>query len=131
MSNLRRRSKTRLKAPTALVAVSLVLFTAFIVGGGVYDLLDHPPPIRGRQGGIITVFGVQSEQTLLESLVSMVFSVLIFLGLFISYGSTQIIYDSKRATTTLILGIALILMGLAGSHYLLTLKRLVLSKYGY
>ena len=126
VSDLRYRSKTRLRVPLTLVTVSIVLFTTFIVGGGIYDLLDDPLTfwVSPGSGRVYSVHGRMGEQTLNESLLSMVFTVLIFSGLFSSYRSTQFAYDSKRATTMLILGIALILLGLSGSHYLLILKRL-------
>ncbi len=100
------------------------MFTAFLAGGGIYDMIDNPPTIfPGPQGGWITVHPYPGEQTLNESLVSMVLTLLMFGGMLVSYRSTKIVYDSKRANQMLILGIALILMGLAGSHYLLILKR--------
>jgi uncharacterized membrane protein (DUF373 family) len=46
-------------------------------------------------------------------------------GLIVSYRSTRVSGDIKKANYMLILGIALIIMGLAGSHYLLILKRTV------
>ena len=107
----------------ALVTASVVLFTVFIVSGGIYDLLDDPLAIvPGPRGGWIAVHPLPGEQTLNESILSMVFTLLIFTGLFASYRSTQIAYDSKQATTMLILGIALVLLGLSGSHYLFRIK---------
>ncbi len=120
-----RHRKTRMRAPLTLITVSLVLFTAFIVGGGIYDLLDNPPALLPGPKGWVAVHPYMSEQTLNESILSMIFTLLIFVGMFTAYRSTQIAYDSKRATTMLILGIALILLGLSGSHYLLILKRQV------
>jgi len=114
-----------MRAPLTLITVSLVLFTAFIVGGGIYDLLDNPPALLPGPKGWVAVHPYMSEQTLNESILSMIFTLLIFVGMFTAYRSTQIAYDSKRATTMLILGIALILLGLSGSHYLLILKRQV------
>jgi hypothetical protein len=46
-------------------------------------------------------------------------------GLILSYKSAKVANDSGKANTMLIIGIALILMGLAGSHYLLILKRTI------
>ena len=129
--DLRYRSKIRLRVPMALVTASIVLFTAFIVGGGIYDMLDDPLPILRGPQGYIAVRGDPQAQTQLESALSMLFTVLSFVGIFISYRSTQVIYDSKRATATLILGIALILLGLSGSYYLLNLKRIILRRYGF
>jgi len=113
-----------------LITVAIVLFTAFFTGGGLYDIFDNPPTIIGGQGGYIAVRGFMNEQTLTESFLSMVLTVLVFSGLYSSYRSTQIIYDTKRAKTTMIVGIALILMGLAGSYYLVNLKLYVLRTYG-
>lgn len=124
VSNLRHR-RIRVRAPLTLITVAVVLFTAFIAGGGIYDLLDDPPAILPGPQGWIAVYPAMDKQTLNESILSMVFTVLVFVGLFTSYRSTQVAYDSKRATTMLILGIALILLGLSGSHYLLILKRRV------
>ena len=124
VGDLRHRSKTRLKVPLTLVTASIVLFTTFIVGGGIYDLLDNPQAIVPGGRGWVAVSPYMDKQTINESILSMVFTVLIFVGLLSSYRSTQVAYDSKRATTMLILGIALILLGLSGSHYLLILKRL-------
>ena len=120
-----RHRKTRVRAPLTPITVSLVLFTAFIVGGGIYDLLDNPPALLPGPRGWVAVYPAMDRQTLNESILSMIFTLLIFVGMFTSYRSTQIAYDSKRATTMLILGIALILLGLSGSHYLLILKRQV------
>lgn len=113
-----------MKVPLALVTASVVIFTAFIVAGGIYDLLDEPLVLLPGPKGWIAIHPLMSEQTLNESILSMVFTLLIFTGLFASYRSSQIAYDSKRATMMLVIGIALILLGLSGSYYLLRLKQL-------
>lgn len=130
LEGLRFRSRTRPRMPTALVTVSIVLFTAFIVGGGIYDILDEPPTILRGEQGYIAVRGSMQDQTLMESILVMFLTVLVFAGLFASYRSTQVIYDSRRATTMLILGISLLILGLSGSYYLLSLKRIILRRFG-
>ena len=122
ISDLKHRSRARPKVPLTLVTASVILFTIFIVGGGIYDLLDNPLVIVAGPQGWIAIHPVLSEQTLNESFLSMIFNLLIFTGLFASYRSTQVAYDSKRATTMLVLGIALVLLGLSGGHYLLRVK---------
>ena len=107
-----------------LIAWAAVLFFAFAAGGGIYDLLDNPISIWPGAGGWIAVHPYMAEQTLNESLVSMILTVFMFSGVLVAYKSTQVVYDSKKANTMLLIGIALVLMGLAGSHYLLILKRL-------
>ena len=103
----------------------MILFTAFIAGGGIYDLLDNPPSLYpvGTRWGAVHPF--QGEQTINESIVSMTLTLFMVGGLIVSYKSAKVTNDSKRSNTMLIIGISLILMGLAGSHYLLILKRTI------
>ena len=122
ISGLKHKSRMRVRVPLALITASIVFFTVFIVGGGIYDLLDNPLVIVAGPQGWISIHPLLSEQTLNESILSMLFNLLIFIGLFASYRSTQVTYDSKRATTMLVMGIAFILLGLSGSHYLLRIK---------
>lgn len=109
-----------------LLIWAVVIFSAFMAGGGIYDLLDNPLSIvPGPGGGWIVVHPYAGEQTLNESLVSMILMGFMFAGMLSSYLSTKVPYDQKRANTMLIIGIALILLGLSGSHWLLILKRTV------
>ncbi len=129
--DIRHGSKPRLRVPITLVTVSVVLFTAFIVSGGIYDILNNPLTVfRGPQG-YIAVRGDMQEQTLMESVLSMMFTVLTFGGLLTAYKSTQVIYDSRRALTMLIIGISLLVLGLSGSYYLLNLKGIVWRQFGF
>lgn len=103
----------------------MILFTAFIAGGGIYDLLDNPPSLYPLGNRWVAVHPFQGEQTINESIVSMVLTLFTVGGLIVSYRSAKITNDSRQANMMLIIGIALILLGLAGSHYLLILKRTV------
>jgi len=124
MYGSRAKSMARPRAPVALISVAVVLFAVFIAGGGIYDLFDNPPAILPGPRGWIAVHPYAGEQTLNESILSMVFMTLIIVGLYSAYRSTQVTYDSKRATSLLVTGVALILLGLSGSHYLIILKRI-------
>jgi hypothetical protein len=107
-----------------MVAWTIILLTVFISGGGMYDILDDPPVLfPGPQGGWIAIHPYMSEQTLNESLVSMILTFFMFGGMLAAYRSSQVTYDTKRANTLLILGIVLIVLGFVGSHYLIILKR--------
>ena len=103
----------------------MILFITFISGGGIYDLLDNPPSLCPVGGRWVAVHPFQGEQTINESIVSMALTLFMVGGLILSYKSAKVANDSRKANTMLIIGIALILMGLAGSHYLLILKRTI------
>jgi len=117
---------TGIKMPLRLLTVAVVLFSIFIVGGGIYDVLTNPPAIRRWGTGWTAIEPFSDEQTLSESLVSMILAGLTFAGLLVSYRSTQVAYDRRKANTMLLGGIALIVLGLAGSYYLIFLKRRLL-----
>ncbi|MEM4727042.1 MAG: hypothetical protein QXD04_02155 [Candidatus Bathyarchaeia archaeon] len=126
-----RRFRWKTGTVETLISVLVVVFTAFIAGGGIDNLIDRPPTIIGFSGLYVAVRGLQDEQTLMESALSMLFLTLTFLGLLTSYRSTRVVYDMRRASMTLFLGIALIALGLSGSFYLLSLKQMVLRQLGY
>lgn len=121
-----RKGKRRPRVSMTLVAWAVVLFSAFIAGGGIYDLLDKPYSFwPGAGGGLVPVHPYAGEQTLNESIVSMALTFFMFAGMLLAYKSTQVAYDSKKANTMLVIAIALVLLGFAGNHYLLILRRLV------
>ena len=108
------------------VSVVIIVFAAFIAGGGIYDLLDDPPSIFPGPGGTwLAVHPYMGEQTINESIVSMVLTLFMVGGLIVSYRSTRVTNDSKKANSMLAIGIALVLLGLAGSQYLMVLKRTI------
>ena len=103
----------------------MILFVAFIAGGGIYDLLDNPPSLYPVGGRWVAVHPFQGEQTINESIVSMALTLFTVGGLIVSYRSSQVTNDTKKANSMLAIGIALILLGLAGSQYLMILKRTI------
>lgn len=122
-------SRGSLRAPKSLktlILAAFVIFCVFISGGGIYDMLDNPPSIVPGPGGTwLAIHPYTGEQTLNESVVAMFLNACMFGGLLIAYKSSQETRNSKKANYMLIVGLALVLLGLAGSHYLLQLKRTV------
>ena len=125
LSGLGRRGRRGPRLSMTLIAWAAVLFSAFIASGGVYDLLDDPLTVIPAGGGWVLVDPRPGEQTLNESLVVMILTMFMFTGMLVAHRSTQVVYDHKKANMMLILGITLILLGLAGSHYLIILKRTI------
>jgi hypothetical protein len=116
------------RASMKFVAIAAVIFCIFLIGGGIYDLLENPPSILPGPGDSwIAIHPYMGEQTLNESFVNMVLNSLTFVGMVLALKSTQIVYDSKRANTMLIISLVLILLGSAGNHFLMVLKRNVAS----
>jgi len=125
-----REVSLRSKTSSLIILAALILFAAFIASGGLYDIFDSPPTVIGLQEGYLAFRGYLNEQTLLESIFSMILLTITFIGLYLSHRSTQIMYDSKRARAMLVMGIALILLGLSGSFYMINLKSYILRQFG-
>lgn len=123
-----RRGKPGQTISMTAIAWIVVVFVAFIAGGGIYDILDNPLTILPGPGGRwISVHPYMSEQTLNESIVSMLLTFSMFAGVYLSYRSTKVAFDQKKANRMLMLGIALTIIGLAGSQYIIVLKRMAAS----
>ena len=61
-------------------------------------------------------------QTVLEGLGFMILTFFMVIGMYLSYSSTKVKYDPNKARSYLLLGAALLLIGLLGSQYLMNLK---------
>lgn len=113
----------RFKIPQSVIILVVIAFATFIMGGGVYDLLERPVSyLPGPTGGLITVYPSINEQTLNESVIAMSFYAFTFAGFILSYRSSQIRYNPRQFRMTLILGITLLIVGVIGCNYLIVLK---------
>lgn len=112
-----------IKVPRSLLIFLVIAFIIFIVGGGIYDLINRPPSMFPTQQGWVGVNPYMSEQTINESIFAMLATSSILGGLLLAYKGTFVMYDRQKANMMLIAGISLILLGLSGNYYLLFLKR--------
>lgn len=119
----RRLRRFRLRIPQSLLIFGFIIFATFIMGGGIYNLLEKPYSILpGPGGGWIAVHPQMHEQTVNESLLSMIFYLFIFSGFILSYRSSQIRYDMRRSKIMLTIGLAILVIGVISCNYLLFLK---------
>jgi hypothetical protein len=109
-----------LKPSTILVAAVAVAVSIFLLGGGIYDILEQPI-VAFISGGRIIPYYPQAlnEQLLGESIASMILYSLGVIGLVIMYQSTKYAYRPREAFTTLLIGLVLLLMGWAIIEYFL------------
>ncbi|HUS77567.1 MAG TPA: hypothetical protein VM050_02730 [Patescibacteria group bacterium] len=100
----------------------------YIAAGGIYNYVDSPMTMIPLGGGRYSSVDPRAgEQTLNESQMNMVLTLSMFAGMYIASRSATLTHDAKKATTYLVVGMALILLGLAGNHYLLILKKAALG----
>ena len=102
--------------------VIVVLFTLFIMGGGVYDIIKSPSAVVQTSTGLSSIHPYFGEQTINESIVSMFLYGCGFLGVLLVYRSTKIMYDKQKANLSIVIGMGLAMVGVAGAYVLLSLK---------
>jgi len=94
-----------------VIAVIVVATSVFLLGGGVYDILEKPLVAVVQTGGRIIVFYPYaiSEQLLLESIVVMTGYAIGVVGLLLTYQSTKYAYRPRQAYMLLLVGCVLII----------------------
>lgn len=101
-----------LKPSTFLLATLAIAASIFLLGGGIYDILEQPV-VAFISGGRIIPYYPQAlnEQLLGESVAAMILYSLGITGLILMYRSTKYAYNPREAYTTLLIGLFLLLIG--------------------
>ncbi len=100
-----------LKPSTVLLSSIAIAASIFLLGGGIYDILEQPI-VAFISGGRIIPYYPQAlnEQLLGESIGSMILYSLGIIGLILMYQSTKYAYSPREAFTTLLIGLLLLLV---------------------
>jgi hypothetical protein len=128
MPKRRRKRKTtpkrrRIQVPKKYISLAVVLFSLFILGGGIYNILEEPASMLGLPSGPSSLHPYLNEQTSTEGWIIMLINGFIILGFYMTYRSTQIAYNRTSANRWLMGGIALIILGFGGNYLILQLKQ--------
>ncbi|HEW89709.1 MAG TPA: hypothetical protein ENG43_00015 [Candidatus Bathyarchaeota archaeon] len=114
------RTLAAYKPPATAVAIAVVAVVAFLLGGGLYDLIHSPRVVIPRPGTIwITYPYTMLDQVLMESIISMMLWGLGFAGLFLIYESTKYADEPSRAYYRFIIGVFLLLLAYFAGRYML------------
>jgi len=99
--------------PSALLLAGLAIGASiFLLGGGIYDILEQPIVAFVTGGRIIPYYPqALNDQLLGESIASMVLYSIGIIGLVLMYRSTKFAYNPREAFTWLIIGSFLFLIG--------------------
>ena len=117
------RKTSKIMIPKKYLSFAVVLFCLFIIGGGIYNILESPPSIIPLQTGYSSLHPYMNEQTSTEGYVIMLINGFIIAGFYMTYRSTQVAYNRTAANRWLMAGIALIILGFGGNYLILQLKR--------
>ena len=110
------------KPSTMLLTGIIIAVSIFILGGGVFDLLEHPLALLPSSSGWLFIYPGLYSQTWNESIYSMFLLALGIAGTFVCYRSTRYAFKPRQATILLLLGTVLIVISILGFEYALYLK---------
>jgi hypothetical protein len=120
---------TTSKPSLFVIAIVAVGFTLFLLGGGLYSLMNPDPTVPSS--GVLTetklyVFypSLSIQFIFTETLLVMVFGAMGFAGFLLAYTSTKHAHNSRQAYQLLLVGCLLLLIS-----YIL-IERGLLSKFG-
>jgi hypothetical protein len=117
------RVNRQLERLSSYAGVAMIIMLIFILGGGVYDIINKPgSTVVTSSGTLSSISPYSGEQTINESIVSMFLYASGFAGLYLVYGATQVMYDKSKANLHLMVGVSLALIGFVGAYVLLALK---------
>jgi hypothetical protein len=121
--NTKAYANKRLESVSKYAGVAMIIFLIFILGGGVYDIINQPQSVVSTSSGSYSsIYPGYGDQTINESIVSMFLYGSGFIGLYLVTRSTQVLYDKSKANMNLLVGIGLAVIGFAGAYVLLILK---------
>lgn len=115
--------KGRITIPKNYISIAVIAFCLFIIGGGVYNILEEPNSMISLSSTSYSfLHPYTSEQTSTEAYVVMLVDSFLIAGLYMTYRSTQVAYNRAAANRWLMFGIILIIMGFGGNYALLRIK---------
>jgi hypothetical protein len=112
------------KPSTTLVTIALITVVLFVLGGGVYNILERPLSVLPTPQNPIWYFQGMTAQTLNESLIFALFLTIGITGGYLAFISTRRIYRPREARLYLAIGISMIFGALIGSEIVLSWKGL-------
>jgi hypothetical protein len=116
-------SKVSTTKPSSLLITIVVMGTAlFLLGGGLYDIINQPLPAVYYNSRFYFLYPSVSEQFIFDTVVSVMLYLVGFVGLLTLYQSSRHAYNPRQAYMTMIIGATLLLIAYLFLEYFIHLK---------
>jgi len=112
------------KPSKTLITFVLVVVAIFILGGGVYDIMETPISVLPTPSNPVWYFQGMTAQTLNESFIFILFLIIGISGGYLAFRSTRRAYRPREARLFLAIGVAMMVVAFIGSEVIITWKGL-------
>jgi len=102
------------KPSLLLIAIMTISLSIFLLGGGVYDILEKPMSLLPGSTRLLVYYPYLNEQSLNESIVVMLLYFIGVVGFLLMYQSTQYAYRPRQAFILLLVGGTLVALAYLG-----------------
>jgi hypothetical protein len=97
--------------PSALILTAVgIAYSVFLFAGGLYTLIQKPPPAYLGSSSIIFLYPGISGQFVSDTIIACILYALGFAGLLAIYQSTKSAYKPRQAYMLLIVGVTFLLL---------------------
>lgn len=110
------------KPSTSVIILLLTAASIFILGGGVYDIMEKPLAILPSPSNPIFYYPGMTDQFLNESLIFILFLIMGISGGFLAFRSARHAYRPREAKLFLFIGVTLLLVAFLGCEIMLIWK---------
>jgi hypothetical protein len=112
------------KPSVFIIAILVVALSVFLLGGGIYDILEQPLSVIpfGTSGVLFFYPYTLSAQAVYESIGVMIIYSLGVAGILLMYQSTKYAYKPRQAFMLLLVGMVLILIAYFYVENIISLK---------
>lgn len=111
-----------MKPSTLIVTLIFLGVAVFLLGGGIYDVVNQPPPAVYYNNKFYFLYPSISEQFVFDTVLSAILYILGFVGLFTIYQSSRNAYNPRSAYMAMIVGATLLLLAYIFIEYFIALK---------
>jgi hypothetical protein len=93
-----------------IITVATISYVIFILGGGLYTLINRPLPSAYVNNKFYFLYPQLSNQFISDTVIAVILYALGFVGLLIIYQSTKSAYNPRQAYMMLVIGVTFMLL---------------------
>jgi len=98
------------KPSTFIVSLVVVASVVFLLGGGLYTIINNPAPSAYVNGRFYFLYPNVEQQFISDTIISVMLYAIGFVGMLVIYQSTKYAYKPRQAYMMLVIGVSLLFL---------------------